>query len=463
MFVRTVETRAGSKTHRYLRVVENYRADGKVKQRVILNLGNLEKIRPGLPVIAKALSRYSGTSLFNLKEINCEKAREYGNILLLKKLWKDLGMETALHDPPFPEGEAYIMAMVFQCLLSPRGNLSLHQWLQRVYLPDLDKSTIKIGGRQRRPCPPQAGFAYPFGEPPTSKKVLALFRYMGKEGVQRESFKRLKDCYKGSRSHYLISCLPAITGSTESQGLSLAVLSAGGIPRSFTLYGGKADSTFIREILQGLGKRKAIFVCHGFNLKKTSLNFLRKRGISYMVFYGVRKSVGIDNLLSRRGSPSTWRIKIRKGRGQRLYMVHDNSSQEGKPHCVFRTNIPGRPSASDAIRAYRELLEWENALGEIRPPSQVLSHEVSKKGYIWMCFLAYALKKILAKRLLLGGIEMTPLELLERLKDIKIVTNRVAGERLNYVTRIARRDRELLSTLGIGRLRRTTQPHYLKL
>ncbi len=62
MFVRTVETRSGGRIHRYLRVVENYRDDGKIRQRVLWNLGNLEKIRHQLSGLARSLGIHSGNS-----------------------------------------------------------------------------------------------------------------------------------------------------------------------------------------------------------------------------------------------------------------------------------------------------------------------------------------------------------------------------------------------------------------
>ena len=40
MFLRVIN----SKNHKYIRIVENYREDGKIKQKVIANLGKLEDI-----------------------------------------------------------------------------------------------------------------------------------------------------------------------------------------------------------------------------------------------------------------------------------------------------------------------------------------------------------------------------------------------------------------------------------
>jgi len=40
MFIRVIK----SKNHEYVKVVENYREEGKVKQRLIANLGKLENI-----------------------------------------------------------------------------------------------------------------------------------------------------------------------------------------------------------------------------------------------------------------------------------------------------------------------------------------------------------------------------------------------------------------------------------
>lgn len=41
MFIRVTK----SKNHEYLKVVENYKKDGKVKQRMVANLGKLETVK----------------------------------------------------------------------------------------------------------------------------------------------------------------------------------------------------------------------------------------------------------------------------------------------------------------------------------------------------------------------------------------------------------------------------------
>ena len=44
MFIKKVRINRGGRTYTYLRILESYRQDGRPRQRVLANLGNLETI-----------------------------------------------------------------------------------------------------------------------------------------------------------------------------------------------------------------------------------------------------------------------------------------------------------------------------------------------------------------------------------------------------------------------------------
>jgi len=64
MFFRKVVSKSGSKKYVYVKLIENYREEGKVKQRVVANLGNVEDISPEkAKKLIRGLARACGISL----------------------------------------------------------------------------------------------------------------------------------------------------------------------------------------------------------------------------------------------------------------------------------------------------------------------------------------------------------------------------------------------------------------
>jgi len=64
MFFRKVISKCGGKEYVYVKLIENYREDGKIKQRVIANLGNIDDISPEKAKrLIRGLARACGVSL----------------------------------------------------------------------------------------------------------------------------------------------------------------------------------------------------------------------------------------------------------------------------------------------------------------------------------------------------------------------------------------------------------------
>ena len=59
MFPRVATVNHGSKTYKYLQIVEAYRVDGRTTQRVVANLGRLDQLDGKLDDLLVALSKYA--------------------------------------------------------------------------------------------------------------------------------------------------------------------------------------------------------------------------------------------------------------------------------------------------------------------------------------------------------------------------------------------------------------------
>ncbi len=126
----------------YLQLVESFRNDsGKVRTRVVANLGRLDKITPEqLDPLINGLNRAVGRVHNTASEIVQEPGRSFGDVLVLHELWRSLGIDTALKRALRSsrrefDTEALVRAMVFNRLCAPDSKLGCLRWLETVAMP----------------------------------------------------------------------------------------------------------------------------------------------------------------------------------------------------------------------------------------------------------------------------------------------------------------------------------------
>jgi len=138
----TKVTRSGGRE--YLQLVEGYRNEqGKVRHRVVANLGRLEDLTPAkLDPLIGGLNRALGRAENPAFPVEIESSKAYGNVFALHELWNDLGFGRAL-GRALRSGrrqihvEALVRAMVFNRLCDPTSKLGCLRWLDTVAMPDM--------------------------------------------------------------------------------------------------------------------------------------------------------------------------------------------------------------------------------------------------------------------------------------------------------------------------------------
>lgn len=147
MYVRfhTVRGRRGQ-AYTYLELVYSERWDGRVRQERVCSLGRVEELRQSGAIdrmVAKLVqaARQRWVRAEALK-LGTPWAREYGPVLLVRRLWHDLGLEEIIGElqrrspAEFPVGQA-LLALVMSRLVMPRSELGTYAWLkERVYAPE---------------------------------------------------------------------------------------------------------------------------------------------------------------------------------------------------------------------------------------------------------------------------------------------------------------------------------------
>lgn len=136
-----------AKTSRYVQLVRSYREEGRVKHKVILNLGKLEEIEnnPSFQRLAKRLAKVSKLpQSANLKDCSEAEIVNWG-YLIYQKIWQEYGLDKLLlqlarnRKVQFSLSEASFL-MVVEHLLTPRSKLATYH--HQAHLANLPQVTL---------------------------------------------------------------------------------------------------------------------------------------------------------------------------------------------------------------------------------------------------------------------------------------------------------------------------------
>jgi hypothetical protein len=133
MFVRTklLRNKDGS-TRTYLQIVKGERVGGKVRQRVVANLGRLKHLeKGGLDRLVEGLARFSRYQLVKDKarKLEARWAKTWGPALVFRRLWEELGLEAVLEG--LLEERAVVSdyeEAVFAMVLNPGCSICTGPW-----------------------------------------------------------------------------------------------------------------------------------------------------------------------------------------------------------------------------------------------------------------------------------------------------------------------------------------------
>jgi transposase len=140
MFTREVKVRQGGKTYTYLRLVENVRENGKMRQKVLLNLGPKDSAATNAAKVVKALAPLAKSPFLLPEELaerlKAENAREIGVTLVGNRLWELAGLpeilgEFARRVENVEKTEALIRAMVLNRLSDPESKYGIFRWFKK--------------------------------------------------------------------------------------------------------------------------------------------------------------------------------------------------------------------------------------------------------------------------------------------------------------------------------------------
>jgi transposase len=146
MFLRCLAfSRKDGSQRKYLQIVQTYREGGRVRQKIVANLGRLDELIASgtLEKISEALSRYVEKKelLCKAEELMATSALSFGPVPIFTSLWEKLGLPEAIESATQRETATYnpspvIFRMVLGRLLDPSSKLSTHRWAQKIWWDD---------------------------------------------------------------------------------------------------------------------------------------------------------------------------------------------------------------------------------------------------------------------------------------------------------------------------------------
>jgi transposase len=141
MYPRTVKVRSSSGTvNEYVRVVEAYREDGKVKQRVVADLGRKDLLVEVLPKLRTLLTGEAESPASDPAEPQVADASNWGPVLVIRAVFDQLGLWDILDQHlgrakavPFAD-RAFVL--VANRLIAPASEHGLAGWLETDFVCD---------------------------------------------------------------------------------------------------------------------------------------------------------------------------------------------------------------------------------------------------------------------------------------------------------------------------------------
>ncbi len=145
MFLRTVKARGGKGSQiEYVRLVENKRQNGKVKQRLVASLGRKDLLESVLDDLIRLLRGHpdADDQTIEAGRVTAVQALDWGPFLVARRLWRELGLEEILDRREQPRRRNggrladRALALVANRLEMPGSEQGLARWLETSYACD---------------------------------------------------------------------------------------------------------------------------------------------------------------------------------------------------------------------------------------------------------------------------------------------------------------------------------------
>ena len=319
MFIRTVKVPSSNgSVNEYVRIVEAYRDNGKVKQRVIADLGRKDVLTALLPKLQRALLGTPTPSGEDADAIEVLDSSTWGPTLVVRTLFEQLGLWRILDEllPRARNGPAYaerVFVLLANRLTRPASEHGLARWLETDFVCD----------RQGRRFVPQW---HQRGRVQVHHRQLgAWYRTLdvlirAKESIEVALYHRLRDLFSlqpdlvlfDITSCYFEGAGPkdfakhgySRDGKAQNVQVVVGVVMVAGWPIAHHVWAGnRLDSTTVQEVIGDLRRRFAfariVFVGDRGMVSEDNLEAIEREGHGYLVGVKRRRNAELDGWLQQ--------------------------------------------------------------------------------------------------------------------------------------------------------------------
>jgi transposase len=319
MFIRTVKIPSSNgSVNEYVRIVEAYRDHGKVKQRVIADLGRKDLLTALLPNLQRVLLGTPTPNDTDPEDLDVLDASTWGPVLAVRALFNQLGLWRILDEllPRPKQGPAYaerVLVLLANRLTRPTSEHGLARWLETDFVCDRQ-------GRRFVPHWQRRGRVQVH-----HRQLGAWYRTLdvlikAKDKIEIALYQQLRDLFSlqpdlvlfDITSTYFEGAGPkdfakhgySRDGKSQNVQVVVGMVMVAGWPIAHHVWeGNRLDSTTVQEVIGDLRTRfafaRVVFVGDRGMVSEDNLEALERDGHGYLVGVKRRRNAELDGWLQQ--------------------------------------------------------------------------------------------------------------------------------------------------------------------